>query len=486
MTPIRTIRSDDVASLFAEGETSSAIPIHFVSEGQKLEELPGLDGHAMAWVSALGFTGAARRHVLVPGPEGRLSAVLFGIGRGQSGDPSGPASLLSGLLPGVLPAGTYRFASGSDLELAAIAWGLGAYRFTPYRSDAQPPAVPRLVHPASADAKRIIATVEAVWLGRDLINTPASDLGPDELEASARAVAERHGATVESVVGENLLEARFPMIHAVGRASPRAPRLVDIRWGREDAPKLTIIGKGIIFDTGGLNIKPVAGMALMKKDMGGAASALAIAHMIMSSGADVRLRVLLPIAENSIAGNAFRPGDILTSRSGRTVEIGSTDAEGRLVLADAISYADEETPDTLITLATLTGAARVALGPDLPALYTDDDALAQSITTTGSAIGDPSWRMPFWPGYDRLFDSEIADMNNAGESPFAGSITAALFLRRYVRNARRFAHFDVYGWRPAARPLGPKGGEAQLARTIAALAGDGSITSVPALTRNTS
>jgi leucyl aminopeptidase len=314
----------------------------------------------------------------------------------------------------------------------------------------------------------------------DIATTPvrvglaAADAGLDIAEA-ALDLAGRHGATATVIVGDDLLEAGYPMVHAVGRASTRAPRIVDIRWGRRDAPKLTVIGKGIVFDTGGLNIKPVSGMAIMKKDMGGAASALAIAHMVMSAGADVRLRVMLPIAENSISGNAFRPGDILTSRCGKTVEIGSTDAEGRLVLADAISFADEEAPDTLITLATLTGAARVALGPDLPALYTDDDGLATAITEAGLALGDPSWRMPFWPGYERMFDTEIADMNNAGESPFAGSITAALFLRRYVRNARRFAHFDVYGWRPAARPLGPKGGEAQLARTLAALACDGSI-----------
>jgi leucyl aminopeptidase len=332
------------------------------------------------------------------------------------------------------------------------------------------------VLPAGPAGARVVAAVEAKWLGRDLVNTPAGDLGPAELEDAAREIAGLHGATVTSIVGDRLLAENFPMIHAVGRASTRPPRLVDIVYGRPDAPKVTIVGKGIVFDTGGLDIKTVAGMAIMKKDMGGAAAALAIAHMVMSERLDVRLRVLLPIAENSIAGNAFRPGDILQSRSGKTVEIGSTDAEGRLVLADALTLADAEAPDCLVTLATLTGAARVALGPDLPALYTDDDSLAEAIQRTGREIGDPSWRMPFWPGYERLFDSEIADMNNAGDSPFAGSITAALFLRRYVKKARRFAHFDLYAWRPAPRPLGPKGGETQVARTLVALARDGLLT----------
>jgi len=469
------LRRSDVMAVFADaGAGGTAIPVWLVRDGIDLASLPGLDTRGRVWAATTGFTGAARKHVIVPDDAGGIAAVLFGTGQGDSGDPCGPAELLVGLLPGLLPGGrTYKISGAADPEMAAIAWGLGAYRFSMYRADRALTDPPRLVLPDGQAGRRAVATVEALWLGRDLVNTPASDMGPDELEAAARNVAAAHDARVESIVGDDLLTRNFPMIHAVGRASPRAPRLVDITWGRADAPKLTVIGKGIVFDTGGLNIKPVAGMGLMKKDMGGAASALAIAHMIMSEGLDVRLRVLLPIAENSISGNAFRPGDILTSRAGKTVEIGSTDAEGRLVLADAITLADAETPDAMITLATLTGAARVALGPDLPALYTDDDQLADDIVGRGRALGDPAWRLPFWPGYDRLFDSDIADMNNAGESPFAGSITAALFLKRYVKHARRYAHFDVYAWRPQAKPLGPKGGEAQMARTLVALARDG-------------
>jgi len=305
-----------------------------------------------------------------------------------------------------------------------------------------------------------------VWLGRDLINTPASDLGPAELEAAARALALRHGADVSSVVGDALIDQGCRLIHAAGRASTGAPRLVDIRWGRKGAAKVTLVGKGITFDTGGLDIKPSSGMLLMKKDMGGAATALALGHMVMGQKLDVELRILLPIAENSIAGNAFRPSDVVRSREGRTVEIGNTDAEGRLVLADALSLADEDDPGTVLVFATLMGAARVALGPDLPALFTDDDRFALAVAEAGLACGDPVWRMPLWPGYERHLDSDVADMNNVYDAPFAGAITAALFLRRFARKARRFAHFDLYGWRPQPRPLGPKGGEPQTARAV--------------------
>jgi leucyl aminopeptidase len=312
--------------------------------------------------------------------------------------------------------------------------------------------------------------VEAIWLGRDLINTPPSDMGPDELEEAARELAARFGARISVITGTALLEQNFPMIHAVGRASPRAPRLIDLQWskpgGRDNAPRITLVGKGICFDTGGLDIKPAAGMLLMKKDMGGAATALTLGHLIMGTGLDLRLRILIPAAENSIAGNAFRPSDVLQSRSGKTVEVGNTDAEGRLVLADAISLADEEKPDSILVFATLTGAARVALGPELPALFTNDDAFAASVHTHGLNVGDPVWRMPLWAGYERHLDSDVADMNNVYESPFAGAVTAALFLQRFCKRAKRFAHFDLFGWRPAQRPLGPKGGEPQTARAV--------------------
>ncbi|MCL4766247.1 MAG: leucyl aminopeptidase family protein [Hyphomicrobiaceae bacterium] len=436
-----------------------------VGEGQPPGALEGLSEVQRAWLASMGFTGAARKQVAIPGLEGDLAGVVLGVGDGSRGDPCGPSELLLGQLAASLPPGRYQLAAPVDApETAAVAWGLGAYRFRRYKSNGGE-APPGLVLPAGADRSAVERIVEAVWLGRDLINTPASDLGPAELEAAVRRLAERHDASVSVTAGDELA-AGFPLINAVGRASARAPRLIDLVWGAPGAPKITLVGKGICFDTGGLDVKPAAGMLIMKKDMGGAAAALALAHMIMGLSLPVRLRVLIPAAENSISGDAFRPGDVLRSRSGRTVEIGNTDAEGRLVLADALTLADEERPDRLISFATLTGAARVALGPDVPPLYTDDDALAAELAAAGLAVGDPLWRMPFWEGYERLLDSEVADMNNVPDAPFAGSVTAALFLRRFVRNAGSFAHLDIYGWRPAARPLGPKGGEPQAARAV--------------------
>jgi leucyl aminopeptidase len=312
-------------------------------------------------------------------------------------------------------------------------------------------------------------TIEAVHLGRDLINTPASDLGPAEIEAAARELAQRHGARIQVIAGDDLLAKNFPMIHAVGRASPRAPRLIDLTWGAADAPTVTLVGKGITFDTGGLDIKPSSAMLLMKKDMGGAAAALTLASIIMAQKLPVRLRLLIPTAENSISGDAFRPGDVLISRAGTSVEIGNTDAEGRLVLADAIAFANEEAPQNMFVFATLTGAARTALGPDLPAMFTNDDAFAAEMATTSASVGDPVWRLPLWAGYEGKLDSPVADMNNVWEAPFAGSIIAALFLKRFATKAKRFAHFDLFGWRPAPNALGPRGGEPQVARGLYAL-----------------
>ena len=368
----------------------------------------------------------------------------------SAGEPSGPSELLIGQLAQSLPTGSYRLASEArDPTLAAIAWGLGSYRYTRYKSSSTPRAV-SLRLPDGADRELALSTIDAVRLGRDLINTPASDLGPAEIEAAARDLAMRYGAHIEVTVGDDLLAKNFPMIHAVGRASPRAPRLIDISWGREGARTVTLVGKGITFDTGGLDIKPSSAMLLMKKDMGGAAAALTLGHMIMAQKLDVRLRILIPTAENSISGDAFRPGDVLTSRAGTTVEIGNTDAEGRLVLADAIALADEQAPQSMYVFATLTGAARVALGPDLPAMFTNDDAFAAEMVATSASIGDPVWRLPLWPGYDAKLESPVADMNNVWEAPFAGSITAALFLKRFAKQAKRFAHFDLFGWRPQA------------------------------------
>ena len=454
-----------------------ARPVWLATEKSGLD-LPGLGTETRAWAEAHKFKGAARKLLVVPGAGGQIAGALLGIGDGSTGDPAGPGALLSGLLPVQLPPGIYELAGTSaDAELAAVAWGLGAYRFRRYKTGQANSAgiedAARLKLPRSVDRSRVLAIVEAVWLARDLINTPSADMGPAELEMAVRDLAAQHGAIVRSVVGDDLLKEGFPMTHAVGRASTRVPRLIDLAWrkpgGNADAPRVTLVGKGICFDTGGLDIKPSSGMLLMKKDMGGAATCLALAHMIMALGLDVRLRVLIPAAENSIAGNAFRPLDVIRTRDGRTVEIGNTDAEGRLVLSDALSLGDEEAPDMMLTFSTLTGAARVALGADLPPFYTDDEALAARIAAAGLAVGDPLWRLPFWNGYEKNLDSEVADFNNIAEGGFAGSIIAALFLRRFVRRARCFAHFDIYAWRQAQRPLGPKGGEPHGARAMLAV-----------------
>lgn len=417
-----------------------------------------------AWLESLRYKAAARKQALLPGADGAVGGAILGLGDLPERAGAEPGAALLGLLPAVLPAGDYEIASDiADPTLAAVAWGLGAYRMRRYKSGTADP-LPRLKLPSGVDEASVKAIVSGVTLGRDLINTPSNDMGPDELETAARAVATRYGAEIRVIAGDALLTENFPLIHAVGRASPRAPRLIDITAGRPDAPKVTIVGKGIVFDTGGLDIKPSSAMLLMKKDMGGAAAALALAQMVLAHRLDVRLRVLIPVAENSVDGHSFRPGDVITSRAGKTVEIGNTDAEGRLVLADALTLADEEAPDYLFTFATLTGAARVALGPDLPPFFTDDDALAQSIAEAGVAVWDPVWRLPLSTPYESWIDSGIADMNNVSEGGFAGAIVGAMFLKRFVSKAHRFAHFDIFGWRPQPKPMGPKGGETNAAR----------------------
>ena len=386
--------------------------------------------------------------------------VLFGIDDPVS---RGYDPLLPGRLAQLLPSGTYRFEAGTpDLAMATLSWGLSAYRFTRYKHATA--ATAQLCASDGVDQAATLRIVEAVAFGRDLINTPARDLGPDALEAAARGLADRYGAALTVIWGADL-ETGFPLIDAVGRAAHQPPRLVDFTWGRADAPTVTLVGKGVTFDTGGLNIKPDSGMLLMKKDMGGAATALALAAMVMDAGLDLRLRVIVPIVENAISAASFRPGDIIPSRKGLTVEIGNTDAEGRLILADALALACEEKPDLLFDFATLTGAARVALGPDLPPFFTDDDELATAIGAHGQAVRDPVWRLPLWSPYDALLDGKISDVNNVG-GPFAGSITAALFLRRFVDPDRAWVHFDMYGWVPAAKPGRPEGGEVQVARLL--------------------
>ena len=326
--------------------------------------------------------------------------------------------------------------------------------------------------PDGVDGADCLRVADAVAFGRDLVNTPANDLGPQELADAARNLAARYGAGFAETVGDGLLAAGFPMIHAVGRASSRPPRLIDITWGDPSHPRVTLVGKGVCFDTGGLNIKPDASMLLMKKDMGGAAAALAVARMIMDAGLPVRLRVLVPAVENAISGSAFRPGDVLQSRKGLSVEIGNTDAEGRLILADALALAAEEAPDLLVDFATLTGAARVALGPDLPPFYTDDEPLAAAVASAGTAVNDPVWRMPLWTPYDTMLDSKVADLNHISSGAFAGSVTAALFLRRFATPVSAWVHFDIFGWTPADKPGRPMGGEVQAARLVYRLVAD--------------
>lgn len=414
------------------------------------------------WAEAHGFAGETGKHIAIPDAKGAVGLVIAGVSENTAAEP-----FALGRLSRALPAGLYAFGDGvANSRLAALGWCLEAYAFGAYGKATGEPA--RLSCPVGVVRTEVLRAAEAAWLTRDLVNTPASDMGPDELEAAARAVASAFKAKVK-ITGGAVLERSFPMIHHVGKASPRAPRLIDITWGPARAPKVTLAGKGVCFDTGGLDIKTASGMLLMKKDMGGAATVLGLARMIMAAKLPVRLRVLIPAVDNSIAGNAFRPGDVLRSRKGITVEIGNTDAEGRLVLGDALALADEEKPDLLIGMATLTGAARVALGPDLPPFYTDDDAAAEAIARAARAENDPLWRMPLWQPYARLFESAIADMNNSGDSAFAGSITAALFLKRFVERAKTYIHFDIYAWTPQARPGRPKGAEAQGQRALFAM-----------------
>ncbi len=442
-----------------------AVPVHAVAQSGLAGLTASLAPRAADWVAAAGFTAAANEVCLVPGADGGPAAVLFGLGEGDGGP-----SLGAGALPARLPGGTYRLASGfADPALASLAWALGAYRFARYGGRAH--MLRRLVLPAGIDAAEVTRIADGVILARDLVNTAANDLGPAELAEAARDLAMRHGAVFSEVVGEGLLIDNFPLIHAVGAAAiaERAPRLIDLSWGDPQAPSVTLVGKGVCFDSGGLDIKPSSGMLLMKKDMGGAANVLGLAHMIMDAGLPLRLRVLIPAVENAIAGAAFRPGDVFTARNGLTVEIGNTDAEGRLVLADALALASEDQPDLIVDLATLTGAARVALGPDVVPFYTRDDGLAAALAAHAAAAADPLWRMPLWAPYMGMLDSKIADINNAGSGGHAGSITAALFLSRFVPDGQRWLHGDIFAWTPAAKPGKPEGGEAQAIRALYAL-----------------
>ncbi len=448
---------------FAEPGAAARL-MHVVSPGDLPQFLAGLPDAQRSWLTTTGFAAGLGDTCLLPDTSGGVAAAVVG-----HGTPDARRRQRFGLAKAVarLPAGAWQLSgplASHELDEAALGWLLQSYRFDRYRpkTGAKDPAL--LVAPPDVDTARLIAMVEAEFLTRDLINTPASDMGPDELEAAFLAHATRFGATTDVIAGDDLLARNFPMIHAVGRASPRTPRLLDMRWGTA-GPALTLVGKGVCFDTGGLDIKPSSGMLLMKKDMGGAATVLGLAHMIMALNLPLRLRVLIPAVENAIAGNALRPRDILTSRKGLTVEVNNTDAEGRMVLADALAYAVEEPVDALISMATLTGAARVAVGPDLAPYYTDDDAVAQALEAGASAGFDPVWRLPFWDPYETMIEPGIADLDNAPSGGFAGSITAALFLRRFVGETR-YLHFDIFGHAPSDAPARPKGGTGQGARAV--------------------
>ena len=444
-----------------------AVPITFVTPATWPQQRAQLDARGRAYADAAGFEPKASRRLLLPGPDGEIAGVLFGL---ENADDPLKDAFRPGELATALPAATYRFANmPHDPRLAALAIALGTYRFTRYRKSEDKDV--QLELPEGVDGEELSRIAEAVFLARDLINTPANDMGPAELEYAARALATKHHASVSVTVGEDLLRDNFPLIHAVGRAAAkdRPPRLIDITWGDPSHPKVTLIGKGVCFDTGGLDIKSDAGMLNMKKDMGGAATMLALGHMLMARGIKLRLRILIPAVENSIAGSAFRPRDVYRSRKGLTVEIGNTDAEGRLILADAMALAEEEKPELIADMATLTGAARVALGTEVVPFYTDDEKLASDLSAHANTENDPLWRLPLWRSYDKLLDSKVADTNNVSQGGFAGSITAALFLRRFTTEAKAWLHCDIYAWNQAARPGRPEGGECQAARALYAL-----------------
>ncbi|APG45585.1 leucyl aminopeptidase family protein [Phaeobacter porticola] len=446
---------------FAKADTD-CINLHVLEQDGCESWLADAPATVANWARAIGFRGAIGQSVTIPGEDGLPKQVL--VGYGTSKDRARRRFILAAALTS-LPKGTYRLTQGIPTDERAVeclGWLLAQYQFDRYKSGQDLDR--HLIAPNGIDAAHIETLAAAEFLTRDLINTPASDMGPDDLHRAAQALADQHAATLDVVADDDLLTQNFPMIHTVGRASDRRPRLLDMRWGTS-GPKLALVGKGVCFDTGGLNLKPGSSMGLMKKDMGGAANVLGLAHMIMASNLSVQLRVLIPAVENSVSANAFRPGDVLTARNGMTVEINNTDAEGRLVLADALAYAAEDGPDLLVSMATLTGAARVAVGPDLAPFYTDYDTDAAVLSAAAGTAADPVWRMPFHAPYEAMIEPQIADLDNAPSGGFAGSITAALFLRRFAGDSR-YMHFDIYGWTPTAAPAQPKGGALQGARAL--------------------
>ncbi len=453
--------------MFTSTPTSGSVPLHVLFDDQLDAWAQGQPAAARAWLKAASFRAERNKVLLLPGSDGNLQGVLCGMGKRVPGEEF-PLWNAAGL-PERLPEGDYHLATALERHAAqqfALGWAYGQYRFERFRREPAPLKMLRLAVPPGVDGAEVMRLNAACSLARDLINTPASHLLPEQLAEAIDAVGNRFDATTRQYIGDQLLEHGFPAIHAVGRASAAAPRLVELEWGDPAHPRVALVGKGVCFDSGGLDIKPPAAMLMMKKDMGGAACVLALAQLVMDARLPVRLHVVIPAVENAIGGNAFRPGDVLATRKGLQVEVGNTDAEGRLVLADGLALADAGRPELMIDMATLTGAARIALGPELPALFANDDAVAAVVMRVASAQSDPLWQLPLWSGYDDELASKIADLNNVSSSGFSGAIFGGLFLRRFVTEARHWLHLDLYGWNPRERPGRPVGAEAQGVRAL--------------------
>lgn len=451
---------------FAPRAGADTVPIVPVTKDGFARWTKGLNASARTWIEQSGFKGDAGTHALIPDEKGRIARVAVGV---ESAD---HIFALGGLAQ-TLPPRSYSLDADLDDAAAtrvALGWAMGAYVFTRYKKAKRDAA--KLVWPSGADRDKVEAQARAIYMARDLINTPAEDLGPSHLAEAAKGMARRHRAKTEVIVGDALLKRNYPSIHTVGRAAENQPRLIDIVWGSHRNPKVTLVGKGVCFDSGGLDIKPSGSMLMMKKDMGGSAAVLALGDMIMSAGLKVRLRVMVPAVENAISGNAFRPLDVIRTRKGLTVEIGNTDAEGRIILCDALAEADSENPELIVDFATLTGAARVALGPQLPAMFTNDDKFAAEWEKAATRASDPIFRMPLWQPYRKMLESKVADLSSTGNSPFAGSITAALFLESFVSKTTTWAHVDTFAWNATTQPGRPEGGEALGVRGLFQLLAD--------------
>jgi leucyl aminopeptidase len=454
-----------VLDLFIADDGRPAIPLYAVPSAELSTWRERLSPHEIAWLDANRFKAELGRIVILPGKDGAIGGAALGLGSDED-------AFAVAQFSATLPPGDYRLVylpKTYPPTRACFAWALGTYQFARYKPKKEKKEWPRLVLPEEADAAEATRLAEAVVLTRDLINTPSNEMGPAELEEAARSLAKRHRAAITVTTGDDLLAANYPLVHVVGRASTRKPRLIDITWGDTAHPKLTLVGKGVCFDSGGLDLKPAAAMLTMKKDMGGAAAVLGLAHLVIGSEIPVRLRVLVPAVENSVAGDAYRPGDVITSRKGLTVEIGNTDAEGRLILADALTEADGEKPSLLIDIATLTGAARTATGFELPPYFTDDEKLAMDLARHSVLEADHMWRLPLWRGYDNWIEGKVANLTNSADASYAGAITAALFLKRFVTETRSYAHFDIAAWTDRAKPGRPLGAEAQCIRALYSL-----------------